>query len=128
MKPRQEVTCTDSLCLLVREQALTSGAKVSAEAALDAVIRQPNEAWATATARVVKSFRAAFANADRVCVSETQFFWRVVTEANIRTLLTRFADVLSCPTLSNVPVCLACCLATHTAHFGVHTSAAPSLA
>lgn len=94
VKRTDEVTCTDCLRLLVREQALTSGAKELAEAALEAVRRQPTEAWAAAAARVVKCFRATFANADRPCVSETQFFWRFVTEADLHTLFTRLTDVL----------------------------------
>ncbi|CAN0447110.1 unnamed protein product, partial [Pylaiella littoralis] len=94
IKRREQVTCTDYLRLLVREQALTSGSRELAETALDAIVRQPNEAWAAAAARVVKVFRATFANADRPCVSETQFFWRFVTEADMRHLFSRLTDVL----------------------------------
>ena len=93
-KHKGEVTCTDWLRLLVREQALTSGSKELAETALDAVRRQPNEAWSAAAARVVKVFRATFANADRPFVSETQYFWRFMTESDLRILFNHLADVL----------------------------------
>ena len=94
LKQKHEVTCTDWLRLLVREQALTSGARELAETALHAISRQPNEAWAAAAARVVKVYRAWFASADRPFMSETRFFWRFVTEADMNMLFTRLADVL----------------------------------
>lgn len=121
VKSKAEVTCTDFLRLLVREQALTSGAKELADAALDAVSRQPNEAWAAAAARVVKGFRATFANADRPFVSEIRFFWRFVTEANMRTLFTRLADVLM-PNPSER--CVGSVVGIHAAHLGVYAYAA----
>ena len=93
-KQKEDVTGTDWLRLLVREQALTSISKELALAALDAVSRQPNEAFAAAAARVVKTFRASFANPDRPCVSETQFFWRFVTESDMRILFNHLTDVL----------------------------------
>ena len=43
-KPQSEVTATDSLRLFVREQALTGGAVVFAQAALAAVTLKPAEA------------------------------------------------------------------------------------
>ena len=63
-----------------------------AEQAFDAVRRQLNEAWSAASALVVKHFRASFANAHRPC--ESQFFWRYVTEGDLRLLFNRLADAL----------------------------------
>lgn len=93
-KQKHEVTGTDWLRLLVREQALTSGAVGLAELALEGVTREPNEAWSAAAARVVKHFRVTRINPDRPCASESQYFWRFLSELEMKTLFNRLADVL----------------------------------
>eukprot|EP00752_Nemacystus_decipiens_P015070 g13425.t1 len=53
-KQKEEVTCADWLRLIVREQALNGGSRELAEAAFEAISRQPNEVWAASAALVVK--------------------------------------------------------------------------
>lgn len=52
-----------------------------------------NEAWHAVAARVVKAFRALNAAPERPHASEMNFFWRYISEKDMRRLFDRLADV-----------------------------------
>ena len=74
--PHNEVTATDWLRLLVREQALMSDSAENAREALAAMTVGSHEAWASAAGRVLLAFRATLATASRPHQTETEFFWK----------------------------------------------------
>ncbi|CAN0255207.1 unnamed protein product, partial [Ascophyllum nodosum] len=85
----RHVTATDWLRLLVREEGLNSEAKYAALEALDSITTKPDESWLAATARLVSAFRATRIDPDRPHVTEATFFWRYVSEHDLKELMER---------------------------------------
>ena len=90
----RHVTATDWLRLLVREEGLNSEAKHAALEALDSITTKPDESWLSATARLVSAFRATRIDPDRPHVTEATFFWRYVSEHDLKELMERLAHLL----------------------------------
>ena len=90
----RHVAATDWLHLLVREEGLNSEAKHAALEALDSITTKPDESWLSATARLVSAFRATKIDPDRPHVIEATFFWRYVSEHDLKELMERLAHLL----------------------------------
>ena len=90
----RHVTATDWLRLLVCEEGLNSEAKHAALEALDSITTKPDESWLSATARLVSAFRATRIDPDRPHVTEATFFWRYVSEHDLKELMERLAHLL----------------------------------
>ena len=90
----RHVTATDWLRLLVREEGLNSEAKHASMGALDSITTKPDESWLSATARLVSAFRATRIDPDRPHVTEATFFWRYVSEHDLKELMERLAHLL----------------------------------
>lgn len=76
------------------------GATAFAQADFNGLARQDNGSWHAVAARVVKAFRALNADPERPHASKMNFFWRYISEKDMRRLFDRLADVLM-PRLSN---------------------------
>ena len=88
------VTATDWLRLLVHEELLHLKAKHAALEALDSITTKPDESWISATARLVSAFRTTRIDPDRPHVTEATFFWRYVSEHDLKELMERLAHLL----------------------------------
>ena len=90
----RHVTATDWLRLLVREEGLNSEAKHAALETLDSITTKPDESWLSATAHQVSAFRATRIDLNRPHVTEATFFWRYVSEHDLKELMERLAYLL----------------------------------
>ncbi|CAB1097083.1 unnamed protein product [Ectocarpus sp. CCAP 1310/34] len=92
--PRDSVTATDWLRLIVREHALTGGAVEYAYAALQSMVLGTPESMPTAAARVLAAFRATLVDPDRPHVTEQRFFWRYISAVQMIALFEGVTEVL----------------------------------
>ena len=90
----RHVTATDWLRLLVHEEGLNSEAKHAALEASDSITTKPDESWLSAPARLVSAFCATRIDPDRPHVAEATFFWRYVSEHELKELMERLAHLL----------------------------------
>ena len=72
-RPKNQVTLTDWLRLLVREEALDDSSLDYAKSALANVRKKPGEAWTTAAERVFLAFRATMIDSERPKCAEIHF-------------------------------------------------------
>lgn len=92
--PSAQVTMTDWLRLIVREQGLANGYEDFAANALRTVTRRPSESWASAAARVLVVFRATQVDPSHPHITEPTFFWRHITARTMKALYERMVEVL----------------------------------
>ncbi|CAB1110205.1 unnamed protein product [Ectocarpus sp. CCAP 1310/34] len=92
--PRDSVTATDWLHLIVREHALTGGAVEYANAALQAMMLGTPKSMPTAAVRVLAAFRATLVDPDRPHITEQRFFWRYISAVQMIALFERVTEVL----------------------------------
>lgn len=78
--PYDQMTITDWSRILVAEAASSPATRRAANKTLDQLVLEPNEAWASASARLMLHFRAAEVHQSRPFVSEDRFFWRFMVE------------------------------------------------
>lgn len=102
--PFDEVTTTDWLRLIVRHQGRSNGYEQFADAALSAIVLKPAESWASAAARVLIAFRAAHVDPARPHITEPLYFWRHITERQMKALFERVVTVLLPNVVDNVGV------------------------
>lgn len=81
--PAAEVTATDLLRLLVREEATRHYVRVATWDALNQIVRKPNETTAAEAIRLTHTFRTIVLNCNRPHATEALFFWWYTTEDNI---------------------------------------------
>lgn len=93
--PRDRVTVTDWLRILVRDQALTSVSEEYARDALAAITLRPNETWREAANRVLLAFRASLVDHRRPYTTEATYFWRLITTQQLMELYERIIEVIS---------------------------------
>lgn len=90
--PFEEVTVTDWLRLIVRQQGLTNDYQVFPDNALSSITLRPAESWASAAARVLVAFRATPVDPARPRVTEPAF--GVTYQRSIKTFYERAVEVV----------------------------------
>lgn len=92
--PFEMVTITDWTRILVAEMAATPVARQSACEALYSITLQKNEAWASASARLVLNFRAANVDYYKPHTSEQHLHWRFISDDSLIQLMDRTRRLL----------------------------------
>ena len=93
----RHITATDWLRLFVREEVLNSEVKHAALEALDSITTEPDDSWLSATACLVSAFRTTRIDSHHpyaTYATEATFFWRYVSEHDLKELADRLAQLL----------------------------------
>ena len=91
----KEVTATDWLRWLVRDEAFDNLKQRAAAEALNRIVRHPGEAVTVTAGRFVKAVRAASADPDHPHVTENRYFWRYASTRTMQNLLERFSRMVA---------------------------------
>lgn len=86
-----EVTATDLLDLMTREEATHSQARAASRATLNQIARRPNKTISAAVSRLADAFLPSIVDRNRPHQTETIFSSRYVPEDNLAGLMRRLS-------------------------------------